>query len=46
MTKLCLGSGIQLLPFGVLAGGLLTDRYLERADLTPAELEASWSLAK
>jgi FAD/FMN-containing dehydrogenase len=34
MTSLCQSSGMQLLPFGVLAGGLLTDRYLDRADLT------------
>jgi aryl-alcohol dehydrogenase-like predicted oxidoreductase/enamine deaminase RidA (YjgF/YER057c/UK114 family) len=46
MTSLCQSSGMQLLPFGVLAGGLLTDRYLDRADLTADELAASWSLAK
>ena len=46
MASLCQSSGMQLLPFGVLAGGLLTDRYLDRDDLSADELAASWSLAK
>ena len=44
MTSICRTSGLQLLPFGVLAGGLLSDRYLNRHDLKSAELAASWSV--
>ncbi|MEM7356261.1 MAG: aldo/keto reductase [Acidobacteriota bacterium] len=43
MSALCLEHGIQLLAFGTLGGGLLTDRFLGRAE--PIEL-ATWSQMK
>jgi len=46
MSALCSESQMRLLAFGVLAGGLLTDRYLDRGDLSEKELAASWSLSK
>jgi len=36
----------KILAFGVLAGGLLTDRYLGRGPPSAEELDRSWSLAK
>lgn len=36
----------KILAFGVLAGGLLTDRYLGRGPPAETELAGSWSLAK
>ena len=32
MLQLCKERGIKMLCYGVVAGGLLTDRYLERGD--------------
>mgnify|MGYP003316135672 CR=1 FL=1 len=46
MCSLCADKGVKLLAFGVLAGGLLTDRWLGKPPPTEAELSESWSLAK
>ena len=45
MQTLCLQSGARLLGYGTVAGGLLTERWLDRAAPTPDEL-ATWSLMK
>jgi aryl-alcohol dehydrogenase-like predicted oxidoreductase/enamine deaminase RidA (YjgF/YER057c/UK114 family) len=45
MTSLCRERGVQLLAYGVLAGGLLTERWLGRPAPEEAEL-ATWSLMK
>jgi aryl-alcohol dehydrogenase-like predicted oxidoreductase/enamine deaminase RidA (YjgF/YER057c/UK114 family) len=43
MAKVCEERGVKLLAFGTLAGGLLTDRFLEREE--PVHLE-TWSEMK
>jgi aryl-alcohol dehydrogenase-like predicted oxidoreductase/enamine deaminase RidA (YjgF/YER057c/UK114 family) len=45
MSALCRERGVQLLAYGTLAGGLLTERWLGRAAPTERELE-TWSLMK
>jgi aryl-alcohol dehydrogenase-like predicted oxidoreductase/enamine deaminase RidA (YjgF/YER057c/UK114 family) len=45
MTSLCQERGVQLLAYGTLAGGLLTERWLERAAPADEEL-VTWSLMK
>ena len=45
LTALCKPSGVQLLAYGTLAGGLLTDRYLGQPEPTPESLP-TWSLMK
>lgn len=37
----CQQSGIKLLTYGTLAGGLLTDRYLDKPEPTPPELNTA-----
>jgi aryl-alcohol dehydrogenase-like predicted oxidoreductase/enamine deaminase RidA (YjgF/YER057c/UK114 family) len=46
MCDLADEKGVKLLAFGVLAGGLLTDRWLGKSPPTPTELSGNWSLAK
>lgn len=46
MCALCAAKDVKLLAFGVLAGGLLTDRWFGQPPPTPADLSGSWSLAK
>jgi aryl-alcohol dehydrogenase-like predicted oxidoreductase/enamine deaminase RidA (YjgF/YER057c/UK114 family) len=43
MSELCQGSGVKLLAYGTLAGGLLTDRFLGEPE--PAEMK-TWSEMK
>eukprot|EP00656_Telonema_subtile_P007671 TRINITY_DN13601_c0_g1_i1.p1 TRINITY_DN13601_c0_g1~~TRINITY_DN13601_c0_g1_i1.p1 ORF type:complete len:505 (+),score=111.36 TRINITY_DN13601_c0_g1_i1:134-1648(+) len=45
MLPFCLQNGIQLLCFGCLAGGFLTDRWLGEKDPLP-ENSTTWSLQK
>lgn len=45
MTSLCVERGVSLLAYGTLAGGLLTERFLDVAEPDVAELE-TWSLMK
>ncbi len=45
MAALCREQGVQLLAYGTLAGGLLTERWLDRPAPTEAELH-TWSLMK
>lgn len=45
LTRLCLEHKVGLLAYGTVAGGLLTKRWLGRAEPHPAELE-TWSHAK
>ncbi|MCZ6727394.1 MAG: aldo/keto reductase [Acidobacteria bacterium] len=45
MTALCVEKGVSLLAYGTLAGGLLTQRFLDVAEPDVAELE-TWSLMK
>lgn len=45
MTDLCLATGCRILAFGCLAGGLLTDRYLNQSDPPPLH-ERTDSLSK
>ncbi len=45
MTDLCLSSGARLLGYGTVAGGLLSERWLGRAQPTDEELD-TWSLRK
>lgn len=45
MTALCRERGVQLLAYGTLAGGLLTERWLDRPAPSDRELE-TWSLMK
>jgi aryl-alcohol dehydrogenase-like predicted oxidoreductase/enamine deaminase RidA (YjgF/YER057c/UK114 family) len=43
MTELCLEHGVKLLAYGTVAGGLLSERYLDRPE--PSD-EATWSQMK
>ncbi len=45
MTRLCRERGVQLLAYGTLAGGLLSDRYLGAPD-TAADRLDTWSRMK
>jgi aryl-alcohol dehydrogenase-like predicted oxidoreductase/enamine deaminase RidA (YjgF/YER057c/UK114 family) len=45
MASLCLERGVQLLAYGTLAGGLLTERWLGKPPPASSEL-TTWSLAK
>ena len=45
MTKLCERQGIKILAFGTLAGGFLTERWLDRPEPGDAD-ELSWSQMK
>ena len=45
MTTLCVERGVSLLAYGTLAGGLLTERFLDIAEPDVADLE-TWSLMK
>lgn len=45
LTTLCQRSGVQILAYGTLAGGLLTDRYLGQPEPDPEALP-TWSLMK
>ncbi|HUM11203.1 MAG TPA: aldo/keto reductase [Myxococcaceae bacterium] len=45
MSAFCRAHGVQLLAYGVLAGGFLTERWLDRPAPTEAE-RASWSEMK
>jgi aryl-alcohol dehydrogenase-like predicted oxidoreductase/enamine deaminase RidA (YjgF/YER057c/UK114 family) len=45
MAALCRERGIQLLAYGTLAGGLLTERWLGRPEPAPSEL-VTWSQMK
>ena len=45
MAALCRERGVQLLAYGTLAGGFLTERWLERPVPSESEL-ATWSLMK
>jgi aryl-alcohol dehydrogenase-like predicted oxidoreductase/enamine deaminase RidA (YjgF/YER057c/UK114 family) len=45
MQALCMATGVRLLGYGTLAGGLLTERWLDRPAPDPDEL-ATWSLMK
>ncbi len=45
MAALCRELGVQLLAYGTLAGGFLTERWLERPEPDASEL-ATWSLMK
>ena len=45
MIELCRRHGIKLLAFGTLAGGLLTERWLDKPEPTWDELD-NWSLMK
>jgi aryl-alcohol dehydrogenase-like predicted oxidoreductase/enamine deaminase RidA (YjgF/YER057c/UK114 family) len=45
MSALCRERGVQLLAYGTLAGGLLTERWLERPAPSEREL-TTWSLMK
>jgi aryl-alcohol dehydrogenase-like predicted oxidoreductase/enamine deaminase RidA (YjgF/YER057c/UK114 family) len=45
MCTLCRERGVQLLAYGTLAGGLLTERWLERPAPSEGELN-TWSLMK
>jgi aryl-alcohol dehydrogenase-like predicted oxidoreductase/enamine deaminase RidA (YjgF/YER057c/UK114 family) len=45
MSSLCLERGVQLLAYGTLAGGLLTERWLDKPAPTDSEL-GTWSLMK
>jgi aryl-alcohol dehydrogenase-like predicted oxidoreductase/enamine deaminase RidA (YjgF/YER057c/UK114 family) len=45
MSTLCRERGVQLLAYGTLAGGLLTERWLEHPAPSESEL-TSWSLMK
>jgi len=45
MSALCREHGVQLLAYGTLAGGLLTERWLDRPLPTDSELH-TWSLMK
>ncbi len=45
MQALCMATGARLLGYGTVAGGLLTERWLDRPEPGPAEL-ATWSQMK
>ena len=45
MTQLCRDRGVQLLAYGSLAGGLLTERWLGRPAPSASDLQ-TWSLMK
>lgn len=45
MAEFCRANGIALLAFGTLAGGLLSERWLDAADPSPNDL-ATWSAMK
>jgi aryl-alcohol dehydrogenase-like predicted oxidoreductase/enamine deaminase RidA (YjgF/YER057c/UK114 family) len=45
MTSLCRERGVRLLAYGTLAGGLLTERWLDKPAPSESEL-ATWSLMK
>src|SRR5690606_14743446 len=46
LTDLCLRSGVRLLAYGTVAGGLLTEKWLGRAEPDWRADTASWSLNK
>ena len=46
MSAVCAASGVRIIAFGVIAGGLLTDRWLGKPEPSQAALDASWSLSK
>ena len=46
MREVCEKGDVKILAFGVLAGGLLTDTWLNKPEPTEQQLAASWSLAK
>jgi len=41
MEAACRAHGVQLLAYGVLLGGLLTERYLEKPEPRPADLDTA-----
>ncbi len=45
MTKLCLAHNVNLLAFGTLAGGLLSEKWLDQADRAIEHME-TWSQMK
>jgi aryl-alcohol dehydrogenase-like predicted oxidoreductase/enamine deaminase RidA (YjgF/YER057c/UK114 family) len=45
MSAFCLANGVRLLAYGTLAGGLLSERWLGRAEPAPGEI-ADWSKSK
>src|SRR5690606_38917817 len=46
LTDLCLRSGVRLLAYGSVAGGLLTEKWLGRAEPEWRDDTTSWSLNK
>src|SRR5262249_54713858 len=38
MTEFCLANGVKLLAYGTLAGGLLTDRWLDKPAPRPGDI--------
>lgn len=46
LTDLCLRSGVRLLAYGTVAGGLLTEKWLGRAEPDWRDDTTSWSLNK
>jgi aryl-alcohol dehydrogenase-like predicted oxidoreductase/enamine deaminase RidA (YjgF/YER057c/UK114 family) len=45
MTAFCLANGIKLLAYGTLAGGLISEKWLDRPE-PPADQIADWSKSK
>ncbi len=46
MTELCLQHGVKLLAYGTLAGGFLSERWLEQPDPTLSTSLSTWSQMK
>ena len=46
MSTLCTETGMKLLCYGTVAGGFLSERWVERPEPTTEELNSSWSLMK
>lgn len=45
MTQVCLAHGVKILAFGTLAGGLLSEKWINQPDI-PADQMNSWSQMK
>jgi aryl-alcohol dehydrogenase-like predicted oxidoreductase/enamine deaminase RidA (YjgF/YER057c/UK114 family) len=45
MSEFCQAEGVKLLAYGTLAGGLLTEKWLDQAEPLPGEI-ADWSTMK
>lgn len=46
LTELCRRTGVKLLAYGTVAGGLLSERWLGRSEPAWDEAEVSWSVNK